>query len=132
MKLPKKISFPVILVISLTAFCIFLYVLYNRTNTIEQNSVRIVESKKNPMKITSPAFEDQKNIPSKYTCTGENINPPLQFSDIPQEAKSLVLIVDDPDAPGGTWVHWVIYNITPSVTGIVEQAIPKDAIEANS
>jgi hypothetical protein len=89
------------------------------------------------MKITSSAFEHQQNIPDKYTCKGEDVNPPLQFVDVPQDAKSLVLIVDDPDAPAGThstgsgpsaWVHWVIFNIVPSVGGIGENSKP-DGIE---
>ncbi len=63
------------------------------------------------MKITSPEFEHNGFIPSKYTCQGENISPPLILNDIPDTTKSLALIVDDPDAPGGTWVHWVVFNI---------------------
>jgi Raf kinase inhibitor-like YbhB/YbcL family protein len=63
------------------------------------------------MQITSQAFKNQEKIPAKYTCDGENVNPPLQFSDIPAEAKSLALIVDDPDAPRGDWVHWLVWNM---------------------
>jgi phosphatidylethanolamine-binding protein (PEBP) family uncharacterized protein len=63
--------------------------------------------------ISSSAFEHNGNIPVKYTCDGKDINPPLTIKDIPSEAKSLVLIVDDPDAPMGTWVHWVVWNIDP-------------------
>ncbi|OGH37399.1 MAG: phosphatidylethanolamine-binding protein [Candidatus Levybacteria bacterium RIFCSPLOWO2_01_FULL_38_21] len=77
------------------------------------------------MKITSSAFKYNSKIPSKYTCDDKNINPPLEFSDIPRETKSLVLIIDDPDAPSKTWVHWVIYNIDPSVTKIEENSVPK-------
>ncbi len=76
------------------------------------------------MTITSAAFKHNSKIPSKYTCDGENINPPLEFSDIPKEARSLVLIVDDPDAPSKTWVHWVVYNIEPSTTRIKEDSVP--------
>lgn len=74
------------------------------------------------MKITSPAFESNQTIPSKYTCDGENINPPLQFKDIPGNTKSLALIVDDPDAPIGNFVHWVVFNIPPSITEVQENS----------
>jgi len=63
------------------------------------------------LKVTSTAFENEGMIPEKYTCDGINISPPLDIKDIPEEAKCLVLIVDDPDAPKGTWVHWLAWNI---------------------
>lgn len=65
------------------------------------------------MKLTSPAFEHNTSIPKKYTCQGEDISPPLNISDIPEATISLALIVDDPDAPMGTWDHWLIWNINP-------------------
>jgi len=74
------------------------------------------------MKITSSAFKHKSKIPSKYTCDDENINPPLELSGISRETKSLVLIMDDPDAPSKTWVHWVVYNIDPSTTRIEEDS----------
>ncbi|MBI5754042.1 YbhB/YbcL family Raf kinase inhibitor-like protein [Candidatus Peregrinibacteria bacterium] len=76
------------------------------------------------MKITSTAFANNGNIPSKYTCDGANINPPLSFSEIPAAAKSLALISDDPDAPMGTWVHWTIWNIDPKTGSIAENSKP--------
>jgi Raf kinase inhibitor-like YbhB/YbcL family protein len=63
------------------------------------------------LKIDSPAFDNEELIPSKYTCEGENINPTLTIRDIPEGAKSLVLIVEDPDAPNGTFDHWLLWNI---------------------
>ena len=81
------------------------------------------------MKITSSVFTHNSKILSKYTCDGENVNPPLQFLDVPKNAKSLVLIVDDPDAPSKTWVHWVVYNIDPKTTKVDENSIPQDSIE---
>lgn len=61
--------------------------------------------------VTSPAFKENESIPAKYTCDGSNDNPPLDLANIPEAAASLVLIVDDPDAPGGTWLHWLNWNI---------------------
>ena len=68
--------------------------------------------------LTSPVFKHEHSIPRKYTCEGENISPPLQWDGIPSNTKSLVLIVDDPDAPDPenpkhVWVHWIVYNISP-------------------
>lgn len=76
------------------------------------------------MKISSPAFEDNEPIPHKYSGEGQNINPPLTFSDIPKETKALALIVDDPDAPMGTFTHWVCWNIDPNVGSILEGKSP--------
>ncbi|MDP3143323.1 MAG: YbhB/YbcL family Raf kinase inhibitor-like protein [Candidatus Omnitrophota bacterium] len=63
------------------------------------------------MEIASPAFANNTEVPRKYTCQGEDISPPLSWSDAPEGTKSLVLISDDPDAPAGTWVHWTVFNI---------------------
>lgn len=76
------------------------------------------------MKITSSAFENNTGIPAKYTCDGENINPALSLSGVPQNAKSLVLIMDDPDAPMGTFVHWIVFNINPKTQKIEENSVP--------
>lgn len=80
------------------------------------------------MKIESTVFKNNEEIPSKYTCDGESINPELVFKDVPEEAKSLSLIMDDPDAPMGTWDHWVMWNISPYTRGIKENSIPENAI----
>lgn len=74
------------------------------------------------MKIISSAFDQQQPIPDKYTCRGAGINPPLEFSEVPSNAKSLVLFLEDPDAPNGTFVHWVLYNIDPTVFQITENS----------
>lgn len=88
------------------------------------------------LSLDSPAFDQGQPIPGRYSCDGEGISPPLQISDVPSGAKSLVLIVDDPDAPGGTWVHWVLYNLSPDVTalaaGVPRTQLPGPAVEANN
>lgn len=72
--------------------------------------------------LTSAAFQEGGIIPRKYSCDGEGISPPLSWSGIPDAARSLALIVDDPDAPGRTFVHWVLFNISPGGDGLPEGA----------
>ena len=77
------------------------------------------------LEITSPAFADGASIPSKYTCQGDDISPPLAWSGVPEGAKALALIVDDPDAPDPaapqrTWVHWVVFDIPVDAAGFGE------------
>jgi len=65
------------------------------------------------MRLTSPEFKKNDVIPPKFTCDGEDVNPHLTIEDLPEGTQSLALVVDDPDAPAGTWVHWVVYDIPP-------------------
>jgi len=90
------------------------------------------------MKLTCPSFESQKEIPKKYTCDGEDVSPPLSWSNVPEGTKSFVLIVDDPDAPDPanprmTWVHWVIYNLPATIAslpeGVQEKDLPKGILQ---
>ncbi len=81
------------------------------------------------MQITSPAFLNGAKIPSKFTCEGKDTNPPLDFKDVPREAKSLCLIMEDPDVPhtirkDGRWVHWILFNIPPTLRSIDEGSRP--------
>ena len=78
------------------------------------------------MVITSTAFSDGATILKKYTCDGQDASPPLAWRGVPAAAKSLALICDDPDAPMGTWVHWVLWGMAPSTPGLPE-GMPKDA-----
>lgn len=72
------------------------------------------------MIIDSPAFVHEQSIPSKYTCMGDDVSPPLRFHDIPKGTKSLALIVEDPDAPAGTFDHWITWNIPPDTKSLPE------------
>lgn len=75
------------------------------------------------MKITSSAFQEGEFIPKKYTCDGSNVSPPLSWTEVPPKIMTFALISDDPDAPRGTWVHWVIFNIPSSVSEFPENIL---------
>jgi Raf kinase inhibitor-like YbhB/YbcL family protein len=84
------------------------------------------------MRLTSNAFSNSDYIPPKFTCDGEGINPPLEINDVPSNAQSLVLITNDPDAPAGDWIHWILYNL-PSDTHIIKAGEkPKGAQEGTT
>lgn len=87
------------------------------------SSAVCAEKMEGHMRLSSPAFENNKFIPRKYSGLGGDINPPLVIENIPDGTKSLALIVDDPDAPMGTWVHWVVFDI-PVITKIEEDSVP--------
>lgn len=72
------------------------------------------------LQLSSPAFDEGGTIPRKYTCDGEDLSPPLNWTDVPEGTQSLALIADDPDAPAGTFVHWVLYNIPSHLTSLPE------------
>jgi Raf kinase inhibitor-like YbhB/YbcL family protein len=80
------------------------------------------------LKVTSPAFKEGEMIPAKYTCDDRNVSPPLAWSGVPEETKSLALICDDPDAPMGTWVHWVLFNLPASTRELPENVAPESTL----
>jgi Raf kinase inhibitor-like YbhB/YbcL family protein len=82
------------------------------------------KARKDQMQLTSAAFAEGGAIPAKHTCDAKNVSPPLNWSNVPARAKSLVLIVDDPDAPSGTWVHWVLYDL-PATNVELAEDMPK-------
>jgi Raf kinase inhibitor-like YbhB/YbcL family protein len=76
------------------------------------------------LKVTSPVFEPNQQIPKKYSCDSQDINPPLTIQDIPQETKTLALVLDDPDAPSGTFTHWTMWNLPSTKNSIDENTAP--------
>ncbi|MCD6254837.1 MAG: YbhB/YbcL family Raf kinase inhibitor-like protein [Deltaproteobacteria bacterium] len=84
------------------------------------------------IKVKSEAFEEGGMIPKKYTCDGEDASPPLSWTGVPEGTEALALICDDPDAPVGTWVHWVIFNIPPDTTGLSENIPPERVLESGA
>ena len=83
------------------------------------------------IEVTSPAFKAGETIPEKYSCDGADLSPPLEWSQAPEGTKSVALICEDPDAPRGMWVHWVLWGLPPDSTSLPE-AVPPDTVLANS
>ncbi len=106
------------------AFITIIFILLIIIGCSTENTIEV------KMKLTSSAFQNNKEIPSKYTCDGSNISPPLEITDVPIEAKSLVLIMDDPDAikpANKVWDHWIIFNI-PTTTNKIEEGKEPEGI----
>ncbi len=82
------------------------------------------------IKLTSAAFKEGEPMPRAYTCDGVNISPPLEWSGVPKTAKTIAIVCDDPDAPGGTWVHWVLYNLPADNIGLVENLPATETLKA--
>ena len=91
-------------------------------------TVLIVATAEAQMKLTNPSFENQQPIPAKYTGEGADVSPALKWEGAPSSTKSFALICDDPDAPAGTWVHWVIFNIPAGTTQLPEGVAKSDTV----
>jgi hypothetical protein len=87
------------------------------------HSPTLLQKEIKTLEVSSPAFDNNSFIPEKYTCDGENINPPIDINKLPEETRSLVLIVEDKDAPIRSWIHWLVWNI-PVTSKIKEKCIP--------
>ena len=83
-------------------------------------SISLFAQGKNNMKIFSNSFNNNENVPEKFTCNGKNISPHLKWENYPENTRSFALIMDDPDAPAGTWVHWIVYNIPSNINELKE------------
>ena len=84
------------------------------------------------IKISAPAFGEGKPIPARYSYKHKNISPELRLANVPAGARSLVLIVDDPDSPSGLWTHWLVWNLSPKTTLLPEGKLPSDAIQGKN
>ena len=84
------------------------------------------------MTLSSPSFADNGDIPAIFTCQGDDTNPQLDMSRIPESSRSLALIMDDPDAPTGTWDHWVVFNMDPATGSIAEGSVPDGAVQGRN
>ena len=112
----------IIVIIALAAIIVAVFLLF--TEKTDDENTELSPNIVSTMKITSPVFNHNEALPAKYTCDGKGVNPPLSISGVPKDAKSLVLIFRDPDAPSGDFVHWTVWNINPGLTEIAENSVP--------
>jgi len=82
--------------------------------------------------VTSEAFDDGGTVPERFTCDGDEVSPPLAWDGVPDDAAALALVVDDPDAPGGTYTHWVVLDVPPGVTSVDEGGVPDGGVEVEN
>jgi len=125
----KKIVLILTLLIIFLGLGVILKQIFNQLNKthdveLENPTYFAKRNKEKKMKLTT-VFKHNEKIPSIYTCDGEDLAPELTVSEVPNEAKELVLIVDDPDAPMGTWVHWLVYNMPANTTKIEAKNLPQ-------
>jgi Raf kinase inhibitor-like protein, YbhB/YbcL family len=118
----------ILLLFLITVTIIFGVLFLKNKNSSLEPIKKIAINNSNNMIISSPAFLEGNKIPDSYGCHGQDVNPPLKFSGVPTEAKSLVLLVDDPDAPSGDWVHWLVFNINPQTESVDENSVPNGAV----
>ncbi len=112
---------------------LFLIVIISLTLSCDKNKSEISDNQEVAMhkiNISSNSFKNNERIPAKYTCQGDETSPPLHWDNIPKNTKSIAIICDDPDAPAGTWIHWIIFNIPPKMNELTEN-FPHESIMDN-
>ncbi|KKT34453.1 MAG: Phospholipid-binding protein, PBP family [Parcubacteria group bacterium GW2011_GWA2_44_12] len=130
---PKKIYFLIIkIIIILTIALVSAFFLTRNSASKHADTLINIDNQNNPMRLTSSAFEYNQPIPPLYTCDGESISPPLRIEGVPKNAKSLALIVDDPDAPGRTFVHWAVWNIPRETPAFEMNTVPQMAVQGRN
>src|SRR5712671_5190520 len=112
------------------AFSVLFMGCANRQPIAQPPAANIPKADKAEITLTSVAFKEGQSIPRTYTCDGVNISPPLEWTGVPKTATTLAIIVDDPDAPAGTWVHWVLYNLPADNIGVVENVPASENLKA--
>ena len=129
-----RILLIIAIILVIISSAVYVLSLTKRSNNNEEikipgiNQEGIMQGKNN-MILQSPSFEDGGHIPQKYTCDGDNVSPPLKIIGVPEGTKSLALIVEDPDAPRGTFIHWIVYNIDSKTESFKEGMAPSGALE---
>ena len=112
------------------AFLILLFLGCAKRQPTAQPPANTPKTDKAEIILTSVAFKEGQSIPRPYTCDGVNVSPSLEWSGIPKTARTLAIVADDPDAPGGTWVHWVLYNLPADNIGLVENLPATETLKA--
>lgn len=125
-----------ILLVGTVLVLVLLFIAFRKFSGGEEEKAEDNNSQ-STMVIQSDVFEPEGLIPAKFTCDGDNVSPPLVFSGVPENAESLVLIIDDPDVPktirpDGMWTHWLVWNMPAEIAGVAEGALPEGVIGRNS
>jgi len=122
--MPKKIV--IILILFLLAVFLSVLIVFTATKKSPASHKPLITNLLN-MQLISPNFKNNEIIPGKFTCDGINVNPELKIYGVPDNAVSLAVILDDPDAVGGNWTHWIVWNIDPKTKIIAENSVPEGA-----
>lgn len=119
----------IVILLSLTLAALIFFAFTGKLSDYFDNGRAADNISTSTMKISSDAFLNNGALPAKFTADGEKINPRLMIDGVPQAARSLMLVVDDPDAPSGTFTHWTVWNIDPAVAEIAENSVPAGAVQ---